>query len=118
MLNADFHHADCSQAKETRVDEVRWGSCLRQNLYGGLQYRIGHRRQIDQALDRTPIEDLPDRFVFGLDVLLGGMRRYVDAQPAQACEPSGYSVVGFRLQSMEPNLQIVDGSLVDFGRGA
>ena len=34
-----------------------------------LQFRIGHQRQVDQVLDRTPVQGLPDRLVFSLDLL-------------------------------------------------
>ena len=53
-------------------------------------------RSIKLSIER-PSRDLPDRFVFGLNLLLGGMRRHVDAQPAQACERGVHSVVEFRL---------------------
>ena len=56
------------------------GSKDREHLHGGLQFRIGHQRQIDQALDRAPIEGLPDRLVFGLDLLRGGVCRQVNAE--------------------------------------
>ena len=113
-----FTMRDGSKTKQTLVGKVGGGSKIREDLHGGRQLRVGHQRQIDQALDRAPTESLPDRFVFGLDLLLGGMRRHVDAQPAQAGERGVHSVLDFRLHDMELDLQMVDGGLVDFRRGA
>jgi len=46
---------------------------------------IGHHRQIDQALDRAPIEVLPDCRVFGLDLLQVGVPA-VNAEQLEARE--------------------------------
>jgi len=65
-----------------KVGQVGGGSKERKRLHGGLQFRIGQERQIDQALDRAPIEGLPDRLVFGLDLLPGRVCRQVNAEQA------------------------------------
>ena len=58
------------------------GGCRknRERPHGSLQSWIGHQRQIDQALDQAPIEGLPNRLVFGLDLLEGRVCRQVDAE--------------------------------------
>ena len=99
-----------------KVGKVGGASKDREHLHGGLQFRIGHQRQIDQALDRAPIEGLPDRLVFGLDLLPGRVRRQVDAEQAQARERAVDGLRVFRLHDMELDLQAVDGRLVDFRR--
>ena len=106
----------CKHA-QMEIGKVGGGRKEQEHLHGGLQFRIGHQRQIDQALDRAPTESLPDRLVFGLDLLLGRMRGHVDAKPAQARERGGHSLLVFRLHDMELDLQMIDGGLVDFRRG-
>ena len=97
-----------------KVGHVGGGSQDRERLHGGLLFRIGHQRQIDQALDRAPIEGLPDRLVFGLALLPRRVCRQFDAEQAQARERAGHSLRIFRLHRMEQNLDLVDGRLVDF----
>src|ERR1700675_2341116 len=61
-------------------------------MHGGLHFRVGHQRQVDQVLNRAPIEIPPDRLVFGLDLLPGRVRRDVDAEQAQARERAGHGL--------------------------
>ncbi len=114
VLHADLHHATHLQAIQKEVGKVGGGSKDREHLHGGLEFRIGHHRQIDQALDRAPIQGLPDRLVFGLDLLLGRVCRQVNSEQAQARERAGHSLLVFRLHDMGLDLQAVDGRLVDF----
>lgn len=58
----------------------------REHLHSGQQFRIGHQRQIDQALDRTFLQIAPHCIVFGLDLFPGRVRRDIDAEKAQAGE--------------------------------
>ncbi len=74
-------------------------------MHGGLYFRIGHQRQIDQALDRAPTEGLPDSLVFGLDLLGGWVCRQVNAEPAQAGERTVDGLRVFALQYMLIDLQ-------------
>ncbi len=99
------------------VGKVGGRSKDREHLHGGLQCRIGHQRQIDQALDSPPIEGLPDRVVFGLDLLPRRVCRQVNAEQAQARKRAGHRLLVFRLHDMKLELHAVDGRLVDF-RGA
>jgi hypothetical protein len=100
------------------VGKVGGNEQSREHLHGRLQFRIDHQRQIDQALDRAAIEGLPDLLVFGLDPLQGRVCRQVNAEQAEARERGGQSLLEFRLHDMEPDLQVVDGRLVDFRRSA
>jgi hypothetical protein len=92
MLDGDVHHAAPEQAPEMEVGELGGANDGRDQLYGGLHFRIGHQRQLDQALDRSAIEGLPDRLVFGLGLFPGRVcgrsmpksRRQVSAE-ATAC---------------------------------
>jgi hypothetical protein len=90
----------------------------REHLHRGLLFRIGHQRQIDQALDRAAIEGLPDRFVFDLDLIPGRMFRDVNAEQAQARQRASHGLRVLRLDGVEQDLQMVDGGLVDFRRPA
>ncbi len=112
--HADVHHPAHLQAIQTEVGKVGGRTKDREHLHGGLQFRIGHQRQINQALDRAPIEGLPDRLVFGLDLLLGRVRRKVNAEQAQAGECAVHSLRVLRLRDVELDLQVVDGHLIDF----
>jgi len=73
-------------------------------LHDDLQFRIAHQGQINQALDRAPIEGLPDRLVFGLDLLLGRVGREVDAEQAQAHECAVHGLRVLRLRDVVLNL--------------
>ena len=61
---------------------------------------------------------LPDRLVFGLDLLPGRVCRDVDAEQAQARERAVDGLRVFRLHDMELDLEMIDGRLVDFRRPA
>jgi len=98
MLQAELHHAAQLQAIQTEVGKVSGGSKDGEHLHGGLQFRIGHQWQIDQALDRAPIESLPDRFEFRLDMLPCRVRWNVNAEQAQARERAVDGLREFALQ--------------------
>src|SRR3984957_19325039 len=84
-----------------KVCKVGGGSEDREQLHCGLQFRIGHQRQIDQALDRAPGECPPDRVVFRLDLRRGRVRRHLDAEQTQARECAIDCFGIFRLACME-----------------
>jgi hypothetical protein len=52
----------------------------REHPHSGLQFRIGHQWQIDQALNRPLIEGLRDRLIFGLGLFRGWVSRQVDVE--------------------------------------
>src|SRR5712691_9418087 len=89
------------------VGKVGGGSKDREHLHGGLQFRIGHERQIDQALGRASIEGLQDCLVFGPDLLEGRVCRQVNAEQVQARERAGHGLGIFRLHGVEQNLDLV-----------
>ncbi len=80
------------------VGKVGGGGKDREHLHRSLQFRIGHYRQIDQALDRAPIEGLPDRLEFGLDLLEVRVCRQVNAEQAEARERAVDGLREFALQ--------------------
>ena len=83
-------------------------------MHRGLQFRIGYYRQIDQALDRAPIEGLPNRLVFGLYPFPSRACRDVDTKQTEAFERDGHGLRVLRLHGMEQDLQVVGCRLVDF----
>ena len=74
-------------------------------------------RSIRLSIGR-PLRVLPNGFVVGLDLLLDRMRGHVDAEPAQARERGGYSLLVFGLHDLELDPQTIDGGLVNFRCGA
>src|ERR1700691_1246754 len=75
VLHAEVHHAAQEKAKQMEVrkgggvgKDQQWAHC-------GLQFRVGHQRQIDQILDRAWVEIAPECLVFGLDLLPRRMSR-------------------------------------------
>jgi len=90
----------------------------REHLHGGLQFRIGHQRQVDQVLDRAPIQIAPDRLVFGLDLFPGRVCREVNAEQAQARERVVDSLRVSPLHDMQLDLEMIGGRLVDVRRPA
>jgi hypothetical protein len=87
------------------VGKVRGDYKSREHLHNGLQLRIGHQRQIDQALDRAPIEGLPSRLVFGLDLIPGRVCGQVNAEQAKTRERAVDGLRGFALHNMQIDLQ-------------
>jgi hypothetical protein len=80
VQHADVHHATEIQAQQLEVSRLGGFRKPSEHLHGGLQFRIGHQWQIDQA----PIQGLPDLLVFELDLLPGRVRRQVSAKQAHA----------------------------------
>ena len=80
------------------VGKVGGGGKDREHLHRSLQFRIGHYRQIDQALDRAPIEGWPECIVFGLNLLPRRVCRDVNAEQAQARERAVDGLREFALQ--------------------
>ena len=52
-------------------------------------YRVAHQRQLDELLDGAAPELGPDPLVFASHVLVGRMRRPVDADPSEVVETDG-----------------------------
>ena len=84
-----------------KVGKVGGRRQSREHARGGLLFRIGHQRQIDQTLDRAPVEVLPEHLVFGLDPFPGGVRRNIDAEQSQAREPGGRRSRVFRFDGVQ-----------------
>ena len=86
-------------------------------MHRGLQFRIGHQRQVDQILNRAPIEIPPERFVFGLGLFPGRVCRDVDAEQAQARERAVNGLRVLPLHDLQVDFEMINGRLIDF-RGA
>src|SRR5471032_413251 len=98
-----------------KVGAVKQG---REQTHRGLQFRIGHQRQVDQTLDRVPSQVAPDRIVFRLDLFLGRVCREVNAEQSQARKRAVDALRVLGPRDMQLDLQVVDGYLADFGRAA
>ena len=85
MLHAELHIVERHETKQTEVGKPADFGKDREHWHCCLQFRIGHQRQIDQTFDRAPVEALPYRLVFGMDLLVGRMSWNVDAEQLQAC---------------------------------
>src|SRR5277367_6633302 len=96
-----------------KVSEEGGRSKDREHLHGGLQFRIGHQREVDQALDRASIEGLPDRLVFGLDLIPSWVCGDVDAELAQAGECAVDSLLDFRLHDVQLDLKVINSRAID-----
>ena len=117
VLHAEVHHAAHEQAIQMEVGKVGGSDQDREHMHGGLQFRIGHQRQIDQALDRARPRGCarPSRIRPGPAPRSGvpgrsmpNRRRHVSAL-STACASSDFT-------TMQLDLQVVDGRLVDFRR--
>ena len=87
----------------------------REYIHRGQDFRIGHQRQLDQALDRALIEEVPDRLVFGLDLLQGRVRGQVNAESAETreCTVDGLRVL--TLHFMQIDIEAGGFSVLDVG---
>ncbi len=105
------------QCKWKSVEPADFGED-REHLHRCQQFRIGHARQFDQSLDGAPTEITPDRRKFSLDLFPARVRRQVDAEQAQTRERVVQGLRVLPLHCMQPDLQVIDGRLVDFRRRA
>ena len=85
-----------SKVGVAEVESTCMAACSSGSVISGRSIRLSIGR---------PSRILPDRLVFGLDLLLGRVCRDVDAEQAQACERTGHSLWVFRLHSMEPTFR-------------
>src|SRR5580704_1858165 len=70
------------------------------------------------TFDRTTIKSLPKSVPFKLDLLLGRMRRYVDAKLTQAGECAIHGLLVFRPYDMQLDLQVANLGCVNSCRRA
>src|SRR5260370_6063802 len=114
VLQADVHHAAQEQTQQMGVDKISRLEQGREETHSGLQFRIGHQRQVDQAVDLALRQVAPDRLILRLNLLLGRVCREVDAEQAQTRENAvdGLRVLG--PHDMKLELQMAGGRLVNF----
>ncbi len=118
MPQAEVHHAALQKAKQIEVGKVSGVKKDRQQTHRGVQFRIVHQRQVDQVLDRAPLQVAPDLLVLGLDLRRVRVCRKVDAEQAQASECAVDGLWIFHFHDLQLDLQLVDGRPVDVRRRA
>src|SRR5260370_42526229 len=79
MLQAEVGHAEEGEVVELPFGEQRGGEDAAQDLHKREQIRLPRRRQIDESLDRTLSDALPEGIVFRASLLLTGMSRPFDS---------------------------------------
>src|SRR5271166_5373653 len=91
---------------------------LREHPHGSLLLRVCHWRQVDEILDGTLAQILPNRFVLDLDLLTSRMRWHFYAEKAQALQPTVESLPVLCPQDMEQDLQTVRSRFVHFSNSS
>ena len=97
-----------SRQHQIEVGEVGGWVRGRKDLHGSLQFRIGHQRQVNQALDRVSLQIAPERLVFGLNLFPSRMRRDVNAEQTQAGERAGHGLGVFPVHDMQLDLETIE----------
>src|SRR5216684_3187876 len=80
MLQAEVCHAEEGEVVELPLGEQRRREDGAQDLHKREQIRVPHRSQIDESLDRTLSDSLPEVIVFLANLLLTGMSRPFDSK--------------------------------------
>ncbi len=113
MLQAQVHQPTDMQKKQVEVSEGCHRAKGREDIHGGPNFRIGRQRQIDDALDRPLAERLPHLFILALDLVLGWMRRQVDAESSQTRQCAFDCLRVLRLDQVQFDFQTVGSRLVE-----
>src|SRR3982074_1334411 len=75
MLQAEVRHAEDGEVMDVPLGK-QWGrEDGQQDLHERGEIRVPHRRQIDESLDRTLADALPEFIVFRANLLFTGMSR-------------------------------------------
>src|ERR1700686_3668490 len=80
MLQAEVRHAEDGKVMDLPLGKQRGREDGQQDLHERQEIRVRHRRQIDQSLDRTLSDALPEFIVFRSNLLLTGMSRPFDSK--------------------------------------
>src|SRR5271169_1939867 len=80
MLQSEVGHAQDGEVVELALREQRRRKDGAQDLHNREQVRVPRRRQIDESLDRTLSDALPEGIVFRANLLLTGMSRPFDSK--------------------------------------
>src|SRR5260221_1272285 len=93
VLQTQGYDKPGSQQEQILIGEKRNLVETRKDARRDLNFRVGHRRQVDKALDGSRAQGPPDFLVFIVNLFPGGMVRHLDAEYAQAFERIAYCFV-------------------------
>src|SRR5208337_2555924 len=108
------YHVERGQVKQVDVGHICRRTDLREHPHSSLLLRVFHWRQVDEILDGTLAQILPNRFVLDLDLLTSRMRGHFYAEEVQALQPTVESLPVLCPQDMEQDLQTVRSRFVHF----
>ena len=94
MLQAEIRHAAHDEPDEMRIGGHRRSDHLGEHVHRRVPVGIAHQRQVDERLDRTVPELLPDPRVFLSQGLDRRVRRPVDAGVPQVVETNVDGAIG------------------------
>src|SRR5216684_6549242 len=95
MLQAEVGHAEDGEVVELPPGKERGrGEDGEQDLHEREQIRVPRRRQIDESLDRTLSDTLPEGIVFLANLLLTGMSRPFDSKCSELLHSDFDRVIG------------------------
>src|SRR6202163_3255034 len=80
MLQAEVRHAEDGKVMDLPLGKQRGREDGQQDLHEREEIRVPHRRQIDESLDRTLSDALPEGIVFRANLLFTGMSRPFDSK--------------------------------------
>src|ERR1700687_481131 len=80
MLQAEVRHAEDGKVMDLLLGKQRGREDGQQDLHEREEIRVPHRRQIDESLDRTLSDALPEGIVFRANLLFTGMSRPFDSK--------------------------------------
>src|ERR1700682_5275216 len=80
MLQAEVRHAEDGEVMDLPLGKQRGREDGQQDLHEREEIRVPHRRQIDESLDRTLADALPEFIVFRANLLFTGMSRPFDSK--------------------------------------
>src|SRR3984885_14944378 len=80
MLQAEVRHAEDGKVMDLPLSKQRGREDGQQDLHEREEIRVLNRRQIDESLDRTLSDALPEGIVFRANLLFTGMSRPFDSK--------------------------------------
>src|SRR5260221_1427166 len=86
VLQTQVYDKTGRQQEEVFIGEKRNLVETRKDARRSLNFRVGHRSQVDKALDRSRAQVAPDLLVFIVNLFPAGMFRHLTAEYAQAFE--------------------------------
>src|SRR5215469_14954334 len=108
-FQAEINRPTDGHRKKIRIRQRRRVD-LRQNIEGSEGFRVAHRGQLNELLDRAAPKFYPDLLVFASRFVFGRMRRPLDAQMPQVVETGGNSAIGLIESCVQIDAQTLDGS--------